>query len=127
MEKTPKKEKSAEKISEKVLEEIYAKKKEGLETKEFEREEIKKIIKEKLKEELKKMETSPELKEEIKRETSQIEVLEKEGKIDRLLKMAEEKGLFFAVGVAKNMKDPYTLDAFHDILAKDNLYKKFLK
>ena len=50
-----------------------------------------------------------------------------EGKIRRLLDLASEKGLFFAIDVAKKMNDHYTLDVLHDILIKEGLYKKFRK
>ena len=74
------------------------------------------------------MEVEPgKLKEEIKEEKQQIETLEKEGKLNRLLNIAEERGAPFAVGIAKQMNDPYILDALHDILVRKGFYKKFLK
>ncbi len=84
-------------------------------------------IKEKYEEEFKKMKLSPDMEEEAKEEAKQIKTLEKEGKINRLLNIAKEKGVYFAVKVAENMNDPYTLDILHDILAKDAFYKRFLK
>ncbi|XOA42708.1 MAG: hypothetical protein ACKKMV_01030 [Candidatus Nealsonbacteria bacterium] len=84
-------------------------------------------IKEKYEEEFRKMKLSPDMEEEAKEEAKQIKTLEKEGKINRLLNIAKEKGVYFAVKVAENMNDPYTLDILHDILAKDAFYKRFLK
>ncbi len=45
--------------------------------------------------------------------------------VDVLLKKAQEKGLPYANEMAKS-SSPLLLDAFHDRLAQDQLYKKFL-
>ena len=87
----------------------------------------KEIVEEKISEELNKMKLMPDLDEEIEKETLQINSLQKEGKLLRLLELAKEKGVSFAVIVAKKMKDPYTLDAFHDILSREGYYKKLSK
>lgn len=50
-----------------------------------------------------------------------------EEKIRKLLLIAEEKGVVYAVNVAKKMNDPYLLDTFHDALAEKGFYKKFKK
>ncbi len=104
-------------------EEVYPEKQEKLESKDPDKEGK---IREKL-EEIEKMEVPPELKEEVKKEAIKISELDREGKITRLLILAQEKGLFFAVGVAKGTDDAYLVDAFHDVLAKEELYKKFEK
>ena len=130
MEKIPEKreikEPVPEKIGERVVEELYVEKKEEIEKRELlsERE---KIIREKLEREIATMELSPEMTEEAKKKAKQIKALDVKGKLKQLLDLAEEKGVAFAIGVAKDMKDPYTLDVFHDILARDKLYKKFEK
>lgn len=48
-------------------------------------------------------------------------------KIKKLLLIAEEKGVIYAVNMAKKMDDPYILDLFHDALAEQGFYKKFKK
>lgn len=63
---------------------------------------------------------------EAKEEKINIAKLDPKGKIDRLLYLAREKGLFFAVRVARDCDDPYILDSLHDILARDENYKKLL-
>lgn len=117
------KERTEEELIKQVVEEWYEGKKEE---REFltERE---KMIKEKLREELAKMELEPGLKEEAQKKAKEIETFNEKGKVNRLLNLAQEKGLVFAVGVAKKMDDPYTLDIFHDILARNELYKRYSK
>lgn len=116
-------ERPGEKIEEeKIIEEerIKEEKKELLSERE-------RVIREELEREIAMMELSPELKEEAKKKAKEIESLDERGKLKRLLDLAQEKGVGFAVGVARNMADPHTLDTLHDILAKDELYKKFMK
>jgi len=48
-------------------------------------------------------------------------------RIDNLLRLAEKKGVEFAINEAKKMNNPYILDKLHDELAKDEKYKDFLK
>ena len=107
---------------------------EALGEKEYERKERKpeeieaeKAIREKLKEEIEEMTVSTELMVEAKKKAKKIKDLDQKGKLKRLLELAEEKGISFAVEVARGMKDPFLLDLFHDILAKEGLYKKFKK
>ena len=89
--------------------------------------EAEKAIREKLKEEIEEMTVSTELMVEAKKKAKKIKDLDQKGKLKRLLELAEEKGISFAVEVARGMKDPFLLDLFHDILAKEGLYKKFKK
>ncbi|MFA5166157.1 MAG: hypothetical protein WC449_02515 [Candidatus Paceibacterota bacterium] len=59
-----------------------------------------------------------------------VKILKKEeaqGKIKKLLTVATTQNLYAAVELAKKTKDPYLIDLFHDILAKDQLYLKFKK
>ena len=57
-----------------------------------------------------------------------IQTLGEEEKIEHLLEITKDKGIAFAVRVAKQMNDPYVLDTFHDILVKEwASYKQFLK
>jgi len=48
-------------------------------------------------------------------------------KIKSLLILCKKEGLVYAIEVAKATGDPYLIDIFHDILAKDGFYKNFLK
>ncbi len=47
-------------------------------------------------------------------------------KIKILLAIGEKKGLECSIKEAKKENDPFLLDIFHDVLAKDGAYKKFL-
>jgi len=78
-----------------------------------------------LMEELQNTELSPEEEKKAIKDAEEIEQ-EKE-KIKKLLFLAQDRGLVYAVKVANNMKDPYIIDSFHDVLSKDSLYKKFVK
>lgn len=55
----------------------------------------------------------------------EVERLEKDSKVQKLVSVAHKEGLFFATKVAKKSKDAYLVDAFHDKLIKDGTYKKF--
>jgi len=48
-------------------------------------------------------------------------------KIEHLLEMAREKGVLFAIQVAKKMNEPFLLDTLHDALAREGYYQKFMK
>ncbi len=109
-----------------MAEELYRERKEEIEKKELLAEK-ERAIREKLEEEIAKMALNPNLEEKAKKKAVQIRFLGKKGKLQRLLDIAEEKGVAFAIGVAKSLRDPYILDALHDILARDKLYKKFKK
>ncbi|MDI6591717.1 MAG: hypothetical protein QME61_02140 [Patescibacteria group bacterium] len=113
-----------EKFSEEILREWYSEK--GvLEKRELTEEE--KEEKERLKAEIEKEKLPYEAKIEIEKEAEIIKRKTAQGKIKHLLDLAQAQGLAYAVGVAKKMDDPYLLDLFHDILAKEGLYKKFLE
>ena len=86
-----------------------------------------KIVTEELKREIEMMELDDELKEEAKKKAQKIEFLGQKEKIEHLLEMAREKGVVFAVQVAKKMNAPDILDTLHDILAKEGYYQKFTK
>ncbi len=47
--------------------------------------------------------------------------------IKYLLALAEEKGLQYSIKEAQKKNDPFLLDIYHDVLAKDAVYKKFIK
>jgi FtsZ-interacting cell division protein ZipA len=118
----------SEKTRKELIEDIYSGKKEELKEKEplpeNERVELDNIREEVARAE----EAKPEITERAKEEAGQIDlILGKEGKLKRLLDVAEEQGVIFSVAVAKKMEDPFTLDILHDILARDGFYKKFRK
>jgi len=114
-----------EELAKKIFDEIKEKKERG-EEKEFLTAE-EKIIKEKLRREIKLMKINPELQDEARKKAQEIKALDVQGKIKNLLLAAEQEGVAFAVKIAEGLKDPYLLDVFHDILARDSLFKKFKK
>ncbi len=125
--KTEKMEPGREPTGERIREGVYEKK--PVEEKEIfvEKEPRKKEeIKERL-EEIEEMELSPALGKEAETKAEEIKELDKDGKINRLLALAEEKGLVLAIHVAKDTDDANLIDTFHDVLAKDERYKQFNK
>jgi len=114
-----------EELAKRIFEEIQEKKERG-EEKEFLTAE-EKIIKEKLRREIELMKINPELQDEARKKAQQIKELDVQGKIKNLLLAAEQEGVAFAVKIAEGLKDPYLLDVFHDILARDGLFKRFKK
>lgn len=85
------------------------------------------LIADELRREIEMMETDENLKEEVKKKAQEIDFLAGQDKVEHLLKIAEEKGLVFAIKTAKEMKDPYILDILHDVLAREGYYQKFVK
>ena len=86
------------------------------------------ITKEALKREIEVMELDDDLKVEANEKAKRIQTLGEEEKIEHLLEIAKDKGIIFAIRVAKQMNDNYALDTFHDILVKEwATYKQFLK
>ncbi|MGB9743364.1 MAG: hypothetical protein ACPLW9_01465 [Minisyncoccales bacterium] len=85
------------------------------------------MIKEKIKKELTELKFTSAEEKEIKEKARKIERLGQEEKLKKLFQLANKEGLFFAIKVAKEMKDEYLLDLFHDLLARDHYYKKFIK
>jgi len=114
-----------EELAKRIFEEIQEKKERG-EEKEFLTAE-EKIIKEKLRREIELMKINPELQDEARKKAQEIKELDVQGKIKNLLLAAEQEGVAFAVKIAEGLKDPYLLDVFHDILARDGLFKRFKK
>lgn len=70
---------------------------------------------------------TPEEEAEAKKETVKIKKMDSQGKLQRLLVIARDKGVVFAVKVARDLGDPYALDMLHDVLAKDENYKKLMQ
>ncbi len=85
------------------------------------------MIREELRREIEFMDQDPKLKKEAEDKAKKIGSLAIDEIMAHLLETAEIKNLAFAVGVAKKMNDPYILDTFHDLLAREGYYKKFKK
>lgn len=93
-------------------------------------EKVKKISEEeiqKLREEIEKTDLDSELKIQAEIQAQDVKSLKESGKIKKLLEITKNKGVIYAVNVAKNMDDAYILDTLHDTLAKEGYYKKFMK
>ena len=80
-----------------------------------------------LRREIELMEVDEKTKEEAEKKAKKIEFLGEEDKIEHLLQIAREKGLVFAISVARKMNEPYLLDVLHDTLAREGFYKDFTK
>jgi hypothetical protein len=63
--------------------------------------------------------------EEKKRKEDEKKLLIKKD-IKNLLATAEKKGLEYSIKEAQKKNDPFLLDIYHDVLAKDAAYKRFL-
>jgi penicillin-binding protein-related factor A (putative recombinase) len=73
------------------------------------------------------MEIDDNLKKEAEQKANKISFLGDDEKLKHLLQISREKGVVFAIKVAKSMNEPYLLDTFHDLLAKEGFYKDFVK
>lgn len=85
-----------------------------------------KLITEELKRELDLMEADEIAKGGIQKAKEKIEFLDEKEKIEHLLQLARDKGLVYAISVARKMNEPYLLDVLHDTLAREGFYKDFL-
>jgi len=86
-----------------------------------------KIISAELRREIEMMELDDRTKDEAKKKAEKIEFLGEKEKIEHLLQIAREKGVIFAIQVARRMNEPYLLDILHDTLAREGYYQKFMK
>jgi hypothetical protein len=86
-----------------------------------------KIISAELRREIETMEADDDAKAEAKKKAEKIEFLGEKEKLEHLLQTAREKGVVFAIQVARKMNEPYLLDVFHDILAREGFYKNMTK
>ena len=96
-----------------------------LERKELSQED--KIVSAGLRREIEMMELNPETKIEAEKKAKKIEFLGEKEKVQHLLQIAREKGLVFAIQVARRTNDPAILDNLHDILTNEGYYKDFTK
>ncbi|MCX6722498.1 MAG: hypothetical protein NT094_00315 [Candidatus Staskawiczbacteria bacterium] len=83
-----------------------------------------KIVSGELRREIEMMELDDATRAEAEKKALKIEFLGEKEKIEHLLKMAKEKGIVFAIQVAKKMNEPYLLDILHDTLAQEGFYLK---
>lgn len=86
-----------------------------------------KVVSDQLRKEIEIMGLDENLKVEADKKAQKIQYLGEKEKIEHLLQIVREKGVVFAIQVAKKMNDPYLLDIFHDILAKQGYYKEISK
>ena len=80
-----------------------------------------------LRKEIEMMELDDTAKAEAEKKAEKIEFLGEKEKIEHLLQIAREKGVVFAIQVARKMNEPYLLDILHDTLAQEGYYKDFTK
>ena len=80
-----------------------------------------------LEEEIEKIKLSPQTKVQARKQAEEMKKQSAKGKIQHLLDLAQAQGVAYAVEVVRKMDDPYLLDLFHDILAKQGLFKKFIE
>lgn len=80
-----------------------------------------------LREKIESIELADHVKQQASAQANAITSLSEEEKMKVLLKAAKDKGVVYAVSMAKKMNDPYILDMLHDTLAKEGHYKDFLK
>lgn len=83
-----------------------------------------KIVSAELRREIEMMELDDSTKKEAEKKAEKIEFLGEKEKIEHLLDIAREKGVVFAIQVAKKMNEPYLLDVLHDTLAREGFYLK---
>ncbi|MCD6270717.1 hypothetical protein J7J23_03010 [bacterium] len=114
-----------EKQAKEVIDKWFPKGRETIEKKELSFEEKKE--KENLREKFENVKVSPEQVDEIRKEAEEIAKQQVKEKIVSLLKLAKEKGLALAIKTARETGDEYLIDVFHDILAKDGLFKEFIE
>jgi hypothetical protein len=86
-----------------------------------------KIISQELRREIELMEVDDNLKKQAEQKANKIQFLADDDKLKKLLGIAREKGLVFAIQVAKRMNDPFILDTLHDALAQEGYYQNFIK
>jgi len=85
------------------------------------------IVSAELRREIEMMQIDDNVKKIAEQKAQKISFLGEEEKIKHLLKLAREKGVIFAVHVARKMNEPYLLDILHDTLAQEGFYKDFTK
>lgn len=95
--------------------------------KKIELDEEEKKMRGELEKEMEKIKLSPEVKVQAQKQSEEMKKQSVKGKIQHLLDLAQTQSVAYAIEVAQKMNDPYLLDLFHDTLAKEGLFKKFLE
>lgn len=85
------------------------------------------IVSDEIRQEIEKMELDDSSRMEAEKKAEKIEFLGEKEKVEHLLQLAKDRGVVFAVQVARKMNEPYLLDILHDTLAKEGYYKDFSK
>lgn len=80
-----------------------------------------------LRREIELMNIDDNLRKEAEQKANKIQFLADDDKLKNLLEVAKQKGVIFAIKVAKSMNDPFILDTLHDALAQEGYYKDFSK
>jgi hypothetical protein len=83
-----------------------------------------KASQEELQKEIEKISQSPQTQQDIKQKVAQIKDMDTQGKITKLVALAQERGVAFAISVAKDMNDPYLLDTLHDRIIEKGMHYK---
>jgi len=86
-----------------------------------------KIIAAELRREIELMQVDDNLKKQAEQKANKISFLADDDKLKNLMGLAREKGIIFAIKVAKSMNDPFILDTLHDALVQEGFYKDFIK
>jgi hypothetical protein len=86
-------------------------------------EEKEKIVKEEIKKYLEEIQqTPPPVSSKLRDEAQEIEKFSRPEQVGALISLVFEKGIYYAVSVARNLKNPAILDEFHDVLI-DRFYE----
>lgn len=80
-----------------------------------------------LRQKIEEMSLDEALKKQVQSQAQQLKYLDDQEKVKQLLKIAETKGVVYAVNVAKKMNDAYILDSLHDLLVEKGFYRKLLR
>lgn len=67
------------------------------------------------------------IQDEVSEEVQKLLTLDDQAQIAELIKLVFTKDIIFALKVLRGMQNPAVVDAFHDLLAQDQLYYKLLK
>jgi len=127
---TDQKDKQEEILKSNVESEVVVPKQEVRTEQEINAEKLKRedqIVSAELRREIEAMEIDDNAKAEAEKKAKKIEFLGEKEKVEHLLQLAREKGVIFAIQVARKMNEPYLLDILHDTLAQEGYYKDFSK
>lgn len=69
----------------------------------------------------------PQTADEASKAASDLLTLDDRAQLSELIKLAFTKGVMFSLNVARKLQNPLVLDTFHDLLASDDLYYRFIK